>query len=296
MSEKITSMMRAVSIADFPFNLELNGNSDEPAGKIVVNKGEVTFSGNFDKAAQIFVENIAKRWSQQWKKHEKSATEYDRFMEVVEVAHKALEKGTPLDLESLFKGELASAMFATMFAGEFVRHGAKNYLELTYNVPKLGEFTVTIQRKNGKTPCERIEELEAIVAQRTGECVRLINERDALREEQLNKGSITRFAAENVALKSALNDILQPDAAVLERNHRVRALDAMETPATDAFLAEVRTEVIEWLDAEISAIDPVYRGDPSYEHDAYWMKGKVRDLIQKSRELFAAQLRQEAAQ
>lgn len=52
------------------------------------------------------------------------------------------------------------------------------------------------------------------------------------------------LAAENVALKSALNDILQPDAAVLERNHRVRALDAMETPATDAFLAEVRASAI----------------------------------------------------
>lgn len=178
MSEKITSMMRAVSIVDFPFNLELNGNSDEPAGKIVVNKGEVTFFGNFDKAAQIFVEHIAKRWSQQWKKHEKSATEYDRFMEVVEVAHKALEKGTPLDLESLFKGELASAMFATMFAGEFVRHGAKNYLELTYNVPKLGEFTVTIQRKEGKTPGERIAELERSETQ-------LINERDSA-ESALN--------------------------------------------------------------------------------------------------------------
>ncbi|EJJ2521911.1 hypothetical protein NIR78_005115, partial [Salmonella enterica] len=48
------------------------------------------------------------------------------------------------------------------------------------------------------------------------------------------------LAAENAGLKSALNDILQPDAAVLERNHRVRALDAMENPATDAFLAEVR--------------------------------------------------------
>lgn len=48
------------------------------------------------------------------------------------------------------------------------------------------------------------------------------------------------LAAENTGLKSALNDILQPDAAVLERNHRVRALDAMETPATDAFLAEVQ--------------------------------------------------------
>lgn len=53
------------------------------------------------------------------------------------------------------------------------------------------------------------------------------------------------LAAENAALKSALNDILQPDAAVLERNHRVRALDAMETPATDAFLAEVRAQGVE---------------------------------------------------
>lgn len=50
------------------------------------------------------------------------------------------------------------------------------------------------------------------------------------------------LAAENAAMKSVLNDILQPDAAVLERNHRVRALDAMETPATDAFWAEVRAQ------------------------------------------------------
>ncbi|ECJ3327061.1 Eae-like protein [Salmonella enterica] len=58
---------------------------------------------------------------------------------------------------------------------------------------------------------------------------KLVQERNALAEE-------------NTGLKSALNDILQPDAAVLERNHRVRALDAMETPATDAFLAEVRAQ------------------------------------------------------
>lgn len=53
------------------------------------------------------------------------------------------------------------------------------------------------------------------------------------------------LAAENAGLKSALNDILQPDAAVLERNHRVRALDAMETPVTDDFLAEVRAQGVE---------------------------------------------------
>ncbi|EIE2768176.1 hypothetical protein KA541_003223 [Salmonella enterica subsp. enterica serovar Rubislaw] len=55
----------------------------------------------------------------------------------------------------------------------------------------------------------------------------------------------TALAAENAGLKAALNDILQPDAAVLERNHRVRVLDAMETPVTDDFLAEVRAQGVE---------------------------------------------------
>lgn len=121
----------------------------------------------------------------------------------------------------------------------------------------------------------------------------------------------TALAAEGAKLKNpdnwlSLSDYGYEAAEVATQNgatedESLRAgmiaiINRIETPATDAFLAEVRTEVIEWLDAEISAIDPVYRGDPSYEHDAYWMKGKVRDLIQKSRELFAAQLRQEAAQ
>ncbi|MDJ6364203.1 hypothetical protein LEA60_03095 [Salmonella enterica] len=61
---------------------------------------------------------------------------------------------------------------------------------------------------------------------------KLVQERNALAEE-------------NAGLKDALNDILQPDAAVLERNHRVRALDAMETPSTDAFLAEMRAQGVE---------------------------------------------------
>ncbi|EHJ6153018.1 hypothetical protein VQ366_004292 [Salmonella enterica] len=55
----------------------------------------------------------------------------------------------------------------------------------------------------------------------------------------------SKLAAENAALKSALNDILQPDAAVLERNHRVCALDAMATPATEAHLAEVRAQGVD---------------------------------------------------
>ncbi|EMT0828634.1 hypothetical protein WMC13_004600 [Salmonella enterica] len=109
----------------------------------------------------------------------------------------------------------------------------------------------------------------------------------------------TALAAENAGLKAALNDILQPDAAVLERNHRVRALDAMETQATDVFLAEVRasaqSEVIEWVDAEITAIDTMHRGDPSYERDAYWMKSNVLDVVELARKAFVAQLRKGAA-
>ncbi|ECR5049238.1 hypothetical protein F1H91_18200, partial [Salmonella enterica] len=62
---------------------------------------------------------------------------------------------------------------------------------------------------------------------------------------KLAHSKYSKLAAENAALKSALNDILQPDAAVLEKNHRVRALDAMETPATDAFLAEVRARALD---------------------------------------------------
>ncbi|WP_370594130.1 hypothetical protein [Salmonella enterica] len=101
---------------------------------------------------------------------------------------------------------------------------------------------------------------------------KLVQERNAL-------------AAENVALKSALNDILQPDAAVLERNHRVRALDAMETPATDAFLAEVRAQGVENVGEYLKQY-------------AQGLHEEARLVLQDAGELcngFAAQLRQEAA-
>lgn len=117
------------------------------------------------------------------------------------------------------------------------------------------------------------------------------------------------IAAENTGLKNpdnwlALSDYGYEASEVADgngasENEALRAgitaiINRITTPETDARLAEVRAEVIEWLDEEISAIDPVYRGDPSYEHDAYWMKTKVRDLIESSRKVFTAQLRQGA--
>lgn len=96
------------------------------------------------------------------------------------------------------------------------------------------------------------------------------------------------LAAENAGLKSALNDILQPDAAVLERNHRVRALDAMETPATDAFLDDVWAQALEQFAVQQESISEKYPAGSYGQESAY-------DAAQCARK-FAEQLRQEAAQ
>lgn len=43
----------------------------------------------------------------------------------------------------------------------------------------------------------------------------------------------------------------------------------------------------EWFDClieDISAIDCMYRGDPTYEHDAYWMKDRVIKMLEKRRD------------
>ncbi|ENT3496906.1 hypothetical protein ACONVS_005029 [Salmonella enterica] len=101
------------------------------------------------------------------------------------------------------------------------------------------------------------------------------------------------LAAENAGLKSALNDILQPDAAVLERNHRVRALDAMETPVTDDFLAEVRAQGVEMFADKYRAQLTALPTTPENIFDAAHVS--LRYQIFDADE-FAAQLRKGVAQ
>ncbi|HDJ1984856.1 TPA: hypothetical protein PPS74_004951, partial [Salmonella enterica subsp. enterica serovar Concord] len=102
MKNTVAPFIASASVADTPFNLVLQGNSNKQVGKITIDKDKVTFTGEFDSAAQVFVEHIAKRWSQQWRNLEKRANEFDRFMDAMETAKEALAAGTPLDLESLF--------------------------------------------------------------------------------------------------------------------------------------------------------------------------------------------------
>ncbi len=110
---------------------------------------------------------------------ELDCAEYLKFKEVMEMASQHLANDEPLDLESLFRGELASAMFSMMFAGEFKRSGATNYLELSYDVPEFGGVTVTIQKQDGKTPGQRIGELEERIAELESRTVTLPKPKDS---------------------------------------------------------------------------------------------------------------------
>lgn len=147
----------------------------------------------------------------------------------------------------------------------------------------------------------------------------------SIREQKFLKlaKAYQQLAAENVAMKAVFSQKEIPseavdafmDTAVMDHDwnetsewswveneteviHAV--LDALkpETPATDRIVAGIKadaqSEVIEWLDAEITAIDTMYRGDPSYEHDASWMKSEVLGVVELARKAFPAQLREGA--
>ncbi|AZW14250.1 hypothetical protein CS344_20275 [Bordetella bronchiseptica] len=47
-------------------------------------------------------------------------------------------------------------------------------------------------------------------------------------------------------------------------------------------------DVLNWLQIEISALSCRYLGDPSYDHDAYWMRDRVLKLIDDAHKAFAA--------
>jgi hypothetical protein len=60
-----------------------------------------------------------------------------------------------------------------------------------------------------------------------------------------------------------------------------------------AFYAEqadeaVTVDIFYWLETEVTAISCRYHGDPSYDHDAYWMRDRVVKLIGEARNVFAA--------
>lgn len=60
-----------------PFQFVLNGNDGKPVGTLTIDKGEVSFAGNADESASIFIEAVVKRWGQQWKAAQKRIEELE---------------------------------------------------------------------------------------------------------------------------------------------------------------------------------------------------------------------------
>ena len=71
------------------------------------------------------------------------------------------------------------------------------------------------------------------------------------------KAERDELAAENEEKAQVLCDILQPEAAVLDRKHRNRALSAIQAPDTDAYLNSLRAKAISnALDSCSALCDP----------------------------------------
>ncbi|WP_454777533.1 hypothetical protein [Klebsiella oxytoca] len=110
-----------------------------------------------------------------------------------------------------------------------------------------------------------------------------------------------QLAAENVALKQFPGQIVKFIGGLgtsemgSETKEKIElAANRIKTPATDRIVAGIKADVVEWIDTELSAIDPVYRGDPSYTHDAYSMKLEVLKVMDSARNIFCGQLREGA--
>lgn len=70
---------------------------------------------------------------------------------------------------------IACQVLAASFAGQFVGSQAVNYLEVHMGHPETGEFNVTIQRKEGKTPGQMKAEVEQQRDQLLAALERIIN-------------------------------------------------------------------------------------------------------------------------
>ena len=86
-------------------------------------------------------------------------------------------------------------------------------------------------------------------------------------------------AEEDIALKEKIIDALgaELNAVANERDDLLARSEAMENQEPSRG----------WWDdliADISAIDCMYRGSPTYAHDAYWMRDRVVQVLEQRRD------------
>jgi hypothetical protein len=74
----------------------------------------------------------------------------------------------PMVVDAAFDGA-AVKLFAASAVHWFKETGGQNFVTLDMSDPRTGEhYQVTMQKAGGKTPAQRIAELEALLAGRTG--------------------------------------------------------------------------------------------------------------------------------
>lgn len=136
----------------------------DQSGDIVVGTGRST---NYDQTCGTMEPEDARRIAACWNFCIGISTEDLENLPLPDyVARQAFLTGTqPTEEGSLFgvKG-IAAQMLASMFAGQFIGSGAVNFLEVHLTHAETGPMTVTIQRRNGKTPGQLKADADAEVS------------------------------------------------------------------------------------------------------------------------------------
>ncbi len=94
---------------------------------------------------------------------------------------------------------------------------------------------------------------------------------------------IERLTAELAEIKEAKAIDPMNETYLAGYNAAITAQNVASTINAPKAQSEPVEDIADWLITEISAIDCRYRGDPSYDHDAYWMRERVIKLIESSR-------------
>ncbi len=113
-------------------------------------------------------------------------------------------------INATFEGG-AAGLIATTFVEQFREAGATNYLELTFEDKELGEFVVTMQRKDGETPGYQKAKAEARAAEL---------EQDAARYRYIRTHRIGVKWCELYAGGPALDEAIDATMAAGERAYR----------------------------------------------------------------------------
>lgn len=135
-------------------------------------------------------------------------------------------------------------LLAEAYADQFKQSGAINYLELLFDHTEIGPLTITMQRVEGLTPAHKLAQAEAErdqlqeqVKALSGENVSLRDHCDEVYGAGYQQGHLN--TVDGIAYAPGIKDDFYHDA--------LQVMAEVETPATDAFVAEMKASGVDAL-------------------------------------------------